>query len=102
MRPPDRKSRRSAKALAPMSISGPPGHAVAIFQLYFCPVGCAATGIAASAADAAAPAFRKSRLCMVFTSSGKNSGRHHRAVDAHRRVGTAEALHRGLELRLDV
>lgn len=33
MRPPERNSSRSANAFAPMSISGPPDHAVAIFQL---------------------------------------------------------------------
>src|SRR5688572_33372416 len=101
MRPPERKSRRSANALAPISISGPPGQAVAIFQLYFWPDGCAATGVAASAAVAAAPAFRNSRFFML-SSSVRKSGRHHGSVDGDRGIRAAELLDHRLQLRLDV
>src|SRR5688572_32853007 len=99
MRPPDRNARRSAKALAPMSISGPPGQAVVIFQLYDGPLVCAAAGSAARAAAVPAPAFRKSRFFMV-SSSGvlRQDG----AVDRHRCVRPSELLDHRLQLRLYV
>src|SRR5688572_31800233 len=99
MRPPEKNARRSANALAPMSISGPPGHAVVIFQLYDGPPLCAAAGSAARTAAVPAPAFRKSRFFMV-SSSGvlRQDG----SVDRHGGVGPTELLDHRLQLGLYV